>query len=53
MLNALKVDPRTVVLHSLGPKFYGLGEHALGPYEDDDLCDVYLQVRGLIPSFFF
>jgi GINS complex subunit 3 len=42
--NALKADPRTVELRALATHFYGLGERVLGLFEEEELCDVLINV---------
>jgi GINS complex subunit 3 len=40
VLNALKADPRTVLLRPLAAHFYALGSRILELFEDEELADV-------------
>lgn len=49
VMNALKADPRTVDLRALAPHFYHLSERILELFEEEEMADVLIEVRG----FFF
>jgi GINS complex subunit 3 len=52
VINALKADPRTVLLRPLAANFYALGSRVLELFEDEELADVLGDVGSHFLSHF-
>ena len=47
VVNALKADPKVVDLRAQAPHFYALGARVLELFEEEEVGDVLIEVRGI------